>query len=287
MSINEVLSVNLIEQKVLEGERALFKQRDLKLRFCTFDNGESPLKECSNIDIDTTLFKWKYPMWYGENFTLRNCTMFDMARAGIWYTSNIFMTDCDIQAPKAFRRTTGIRLENVYFSNADETLWHCKDVHLKNVVVAAGNYFGMNSSDMEIDGFKIDGNYTFDGCCNITVRNARMLSKDAFWNAENVTVYDSYISGEYLGWNSRNVRFVNCTIESLQGMCYMDNVVLEKCTLINTNLAFEYSTVKADVTNTIDSIKNPVSGIVKAGRIMEVIFDDPEIEPSKTTIIHE
>ena len=28
-----------------------------------------------------------------------------------------------------------------------------------------------------------------------------MLSKDVFWNSKNVMVYDSYISGEYLGWN--------------------------------------------------------------------------------------
>lgn len=32
-------------------------------------------------------------------------------------------------------------------------------------------------------------------------------SKDAFWNTENVTVYDSEINGEYLGWHSKNLRF--------------------------------------------------------------------------------
>ncbi len=279
--------MNLIEQKVLEGERALFKQNNLKLLFCTFDNGESPLKECSDIDIVRTFFKWKYPMWYGNNFTLKDCTMFEMARAGIWYTNNISMLDCDIQAPKAFRRSSGIKLENVYFSDAAETMWHCKDITMKNVVVANGNYFAMNSENIEIDGFKIDGNYTFDGCKNVTVHNARMLSKDAFWNAENITVYDSYISGEYLGWNSKNVKLINCTIESLQGMCYMDNVVLENCTLINTNLAFEYSTVHADIVNSIDSIKNPISGVVKANKILDIIFDDPKIDATKTKIIHE
>ena len=46
------------------------------------------------------------------------------------------------------------------------------------------------------------------------------------------------ISGEYLGWNSKNVTFVGCTIESNQGMCYMDNVVLRDCKLVNTDLCF-------------------------------------------------
>lgn len=54
------------------------------------------------------------------------------------------------------------------------------------------------------------------------IRNSTLLSKDAFWNSENVTVYDSFISGEYLGWNAKNLTLVNCTIESLQGLCYIE-----------------------------------------------------------------
>ena len=63
------------------------------------------------------------------------------------------------------------------------------------------------------------GNYSFDGVKNMEIHNAKMLSKDAFWNSENVTVYDSFISGDYLGWNAKNLTLINCTIESLQGMC--------------------------------------------------------------------
>ena len=65
------------------------------------------------------------------------------------------------------------------------------------------------------------------GAKNVEIHNAKMLSKDAFWNSENVTVYDSFISGEYLGWNAKNLTLVNCTIESLQGMCYIDNLVMK------------------------------------------------------------
>ena len=67
-----------------------------------------------------------------------------------------------------------------------------------------------------------------------------MLSKDSFWNCDNVTVYDSTIIGEYLGWNSKNITLINCTIDALQGMCYMENLKLVNCKLLNTNLAFEY-----------------------------------------------
>ena len=136
----------------------------------------------------------------------------------------------------------------------------------------------------ELRDFTLSGNYSFDGAKNIEVHNAKLLSKDAFWNCENVTVYDSLIIGEYLGWNSKNVRFVNCTIDSLQGMCYMDNVELENCKLLNTTLAFEYSTVKADIVSTIDSITNPYEGMIRAEEIKEIIFEEAYVDPAKTKI---
>lgn len=43
--------------------------------------------------------------------------------------------------------------------------------------------------------------------------------KYPLWNSENVAVYDSFISGEYLGWNAKNLTLINCTIESFQIIC--------------------------------------------------------------------
>ena len=209
------------EQEKFTGERALFQSRDLELSYCTFDDGESPLKESRDLKLDNCLFRWKYPLWYCHDVEVTDSTMFDMARAGIWYTDNIKMKNMTIDAPKAFRRCRGVTLEKTEFSNAAETLWNCSNVKLKDVA-AKGDYFAMNTSDVEIENFTLFGNYCFDGAGNVTIKNAKMLSKDCFWNCENVTVYDSFISGEYLGWNSKNVTLVNCTIESLQGMCYMD-----------------------------------------------------------------
>lgn len=273
-----------INQQILTGERALFKGHDLDITYSTFADGESPLKESANIKLAHSSFKWKYPLWYSHHVVAHDCTLFEMARAGIWYTHDIRMTDCTIEAPKTFRRATGVVLENVTMPNADETLWNCDGVRMEGVT-AQGSYFGMNSSNVRIDGFTLVGNYAFDGARDVEVRHARMLSKDAFWNCENVTVYDSYISGEYLGWNARNVRFVNCTIESEQGMCYMDGIVMEGCRLINTDLAFEYCTgIDARVDSVIDSVKNPFDGRIEARGVGEIIFDDPEVDPAATDI---
>lgn len=273
-----------IRQQYLTGERPLFMGKDLKIYDTIFDNGESPLKESRNIELYGSMFKWKYPLWYSKNILAEDCTWFEMARAGVWYTDNITVRNAMIEAPKNFRRCHGVVLENVDFPNAQETLWSCEQVKM-NRVTAKGDYFAMNCTDMELNDFKLDGNYSFDGAKNVEIHNAKMLSKDAFWNSENVTVYDSFISGEYLGWNAKNLTLVNCTIESLQGMCYIDNLVMKNCKLINTTLAFEYSTVDADIHGKIDSVLNPSGGTIRAEHIGDLIIEKDKIDPSKTKII--
>ena len=273
-----------VTRENLFGERALFNSDDLHITECVFDNGESPLKESSNIRIDECLFRWKYPLWYCNNIKADRCTFFDMARAGIWYTKNIEVKNTVYQAPKGFRRCDNLTLENVAFTHALETLWSCNDVKIKDVTVK-GDYFAMNCSNMEIDNLTLDGNYSFDGVKNMTIRNSHLISKDAFWNTENVTVYDSFITGEYLGWNAKNLTLVNCVIESLQGMCYVDNLVMKDCKLFNTNLAFEYSNVNAEITGDVISVLNPKSGTIKAEHIGELIIEKDKIDPSATKII--
>lgn len=275
-----------IDRQTIYDERALFHISDAEITDCVFDRGESPLKECSGLTIDTTLFRYKYPLWYCRHVRMTNSTLFEMARAGIWYTDDITIEDSVIEAPKNLRRGKGITLKNVSFPNAAETLWNCDGVRLENVT-AKGDYFAFNTNNIEANHFNLVGNYSFDGSKNITMRSSRLLSKDAFWNTENVTVYDSFISGEYLGWNSRNLRFVNCTIESLQGMCYIDNLVMENCKLINTTLAFEYSDVRADIRGKIDSVLNPGGGTIRADHIDRLIIQRDYIDPGKTEIVCE
>lgn len=266
------------------GERALFYASDLRIEEAIFDDGESPLKHSSNIELINTSFKWKYPLWYSDNIRLKDCRMFETARAGIWYTNDLTMENVMIEAPKAFRRCNNVTLKNVNFYDAAETLWSCSNVVMKNVT-AKGDYFAMNSSNMTIDNMELVGNYGFDGCSDIVITNSKMLTKDAFWNCRNITVKDSYICGEYLGWNSENLVFENCTIESLQGMCYVKGLVMKDCKLINTTLSFEYSDADAKIQGHIDSVKNPFSGKIEADSIGEIIMEEDRVDINATRII--
>lgn len=274
-----------VKEKYLSGERALFKSRHIKIIDSIFADGESPLKESRDIDIQGSIFKWKYPLWYCQNIQVNNSTLLETARSGIWYTHYINIENSTIEAPKTFRRSSHIHLYNVDLPLAQETLWNCQDVQLENVT-ARGDYFGFNSENIVLHNFHLTGNYCFDGGQNIEMHNSRLISKDAFWNCKNVTVYDSTIIGEYIGWNSENLTFVNCTIESLQGLCYIKNLKLINCKLINTTLAFEYcENIKADVQSHINSIMNPISGEITASSIGEIILEEDKVDPHQTKIL--
>lgn len=273
-----------INENYFEGERSLFNARDLIIEQATFGEGESPLKESQNIELVDTVFKWKYPLWYAKHVKGERIILETMARSGIWYTNDIELNDSTLQAPKLFRVCNQVKLNNIHFSDAQETLWKCNQVTMKNVQ-ANGDYFGMNSTNLYIDHLDLVGNYCFDGAKNVEVHNSRLVSKDAFWNCENVTIYDSIISGEYLAWNTKNLTLINCTIESEQGLCYVDDLKMINCRVLRTNLAFEYCrNIDAEITTDVMSIKNPISGNIRVASVGEIIMDDPTIDPQNTVI---
>ena len=271
-------------QEKFTGERALFQSENIKIYDSIFSDGESPLKESKEIEIYGSIFKWKYPLWYCHNIIMEDSFLLETARSGIWYTQNITIKNSTIEAPKTFRRASGIILDAVDLPLAQETLWNCHNIQLLNVK-ARGDYFGMHSKEITAKSINITGNYAFDGCKNIEIRDSKLISKDAFWNCENVLVRNSTIIGEYLGWNSKNVTFIDCRIESLQGLCYIENLTLINCNVINTKKAFEYSTVTVESTTHIDSVMNPMGGIIQAPSIGEVTLNDVKIQADKTTII--
>lgn len=274
-----------ITDRRFTGERALFQGKDLIFSNCLFDDGESPLKESENIKLENCTFGWKYPLWYSKNIEVNNCVLLDTARAGVWYTENIIIKNTPVGAPKNFRRCTNITLENMELTDARETLWQCRKVNIKNLKVF-GNYFGMNCTGVRVENFELHGDYGFDGAKDVIIRDALLETKDAFWNCENVTVIGSKIKGEYFGWNSKNITLINCEIESLQGFCYIQGLKLINCRLINTTLAFEYcSDIDAEITGEVDSVKNPISGVITADGIKELILENDKVDVSKTRIV--
>ena len=263
-----------IKDQYFEGERPLYARHGLRVENVTIGPGESSLKEGSDLEAENCEFQGKYPFWECKNVTIKNCIFREGGRAAIWYSKDIEMADCLVEAPKMFRRISDLKLENVKFPNALETFWDCKDIEAKNIEADKGDYIFMHCSDIKIDGFRLQGNYSFQYAKDVVIRNADMDTKDAFWEAEDVTVYDSRINGEYLGWYSKNLHLVNCKIGGTQPLCYCENLVLENCVFEeDADLAFEYSDVEASLIGPVPSVKNPRTGRINADSYGEIILD--------------
>ncbi len=266
--------MDIIRNKEFGGERPLFESHNLRLENVAILEGESGIKECSNIECDHCRFEGKYPLWHVESSVISNCYFAVGSRSAIWYSNNMKMRDCVIDGPKFFREMKNLELTNVKINDADETFWNVDGLIINNVELHDGTYPFMGCTNIKVDGLISDSKYVFQYCKNVEVRNAKIVTKDSFWEVENVTIYDSVIDGEYLGWHSKNLKLVNCHIGGEQPLCYAENLILENCTFDKEcDRAFEYSTVQADIRGSIKSIKNPASGKIVADEIGEIIID--------------
>ena len=277
--------MKLIQNTEFGGERPLFAEHDIRLENVTVHAGESALKCCRNVEAHHCVFEGKYPFWHVENFKVSDCTFTPGARAALWYSENLEMTDTRVQAPKMFREMDRLSLSNVQIPDAQETLWHCRNIALRDVSVANADYIFMHCDNIRIARYRQDGNYSFQYCCNVEIADAVINSKDAFWNTENVTVRDSEINGEYLGWHSRNLRLVNCRISGTQPLCYCHGLILENCTFApDCDLAFEDSDVNAVIISPVTSIKNPRSGRIVVPAVGQTIIDEHRKAPADCII---
>lgn len=272
---------------IMDEERALYAVSDSTIKNCRFDgpaDGESALKESHDIKVLDSYFNLRYPLWHVTNAEIRNCEFTTNCRAALWYDKNISISGCHLNGIKALRECDGVTLRDST-ANSPEFFWKCHNLMLENVIVEESEYPFFEVESGNISRLKLKGKYSFQYCSRIEINNSVFNTKDAFWHSKNVTVRDSIIDGEYLGWYSENLTLINCRITGTQPFCYCKNLVLENCTMEKCDLAFERSTVHAKVNGEIDSVKNPIGGIIDADCIGEVIMEDSVVGSSKTEII--
>lgn len=277
--------MKLIQNESFGGERPLFESHDVRLQNITITDGESAIKECSNIEADDCKFYGKYPWWHVDGSKISNCYFAPASRSAIWYSQNMTMNDCVIDGPKFFREMKNLTLNNVKINDADETFWNIDGLKIKNVTLNDGTYPFMGCRNVFVDGLVSNSKYVFQYVKNVEIHNAKIVTKDSFWETENVTVYDSTLDGEYLGWHSKNLRLVNCHIAGEQPLCYADNLILENCTFdAACDRAFEYSTIEADIRGHIENIKNPTSGHIVADSIGSITIDENVRQPANCVV---
>ncbi len=273
------------ENLTLDEERALYAVHDAEVINCRFDgpaDGESALKECSDISMENCYMNLRYPLWHVTRATLSDCEMTDGCRAALWYDKEIYIKHSIMNGIKAVRECQGVVLDGCKIVSP-EFGWFSGDIKLVDCEME-GEYPFLRTSNLELDRVHLKGKYSFQYVENMTIRNSVLDTKDAFWHSKNVTVYDSVVKGEYLAWYSENLHLVRCKIIGTQPLCYAKGLVLEDCEMVDTDLSFERSEVKATVKGDIISVKNPICGYIKADSIGEIIIDGTLPEESTCKI---
>ena len=277
---------NLIENKTFDEERALYNLKDTEVRNCTFAgpaDGESVLKETRNIRVKDCKFSLRYPLWHAKTYELINSSFDDKTRAPIWYADNGTIENCDLEGIKLLRECNNTVIKNTTIISP-EFGWKCNGVDMEDTKISS-EYIFLDSKNIKLKNVEFQGKYSFQYVENLEIENCKLDTKDVFWHSKNVTVKDSVIKGEYLAWFSDGLTLINCKIIGTQPLCYCKNLKLINCTMEDTDLAFEYSEVEADIIGNVVSIKNPKSGTITVDSVGEIINEDSIMEVNGKVII--
>ncbi|MBO4636273.1 MAG: DUF3737 family protein [Clostridiales bacterium] len=275
--------MKVYRNEIFEEERALYGSREVKVISCCFDgpaDGESALKESTDIRVADSFFNLRYPFWHDTDLTIEGSEMTDKCRAAIWYSKDITINGTKLHGIKALRECSNVEMVNCDIVSP-EFGWSVTGISMKDCK-AESEYFMMRSKDLTFDNVKLAGKYSFQYITNATFTGCEFNTKDAFWHARDVVVKDSIINGEYLAWYCENVTFENCTIRGTQPLCYCRGLKLINCRMEDADLSFEKSDVDAQIVTSVISIKNPRSGAIRVRSVKEIIRDDPD---SKAEII--
>lgn len=268
-----------ILHQTYDEERALYNLKDHEVCECVFKgplDGESVLKETRNCTVKKCTFSLRYPLWHAKNLKLSDSIFDEYSRAPLWYDENVLMENCNFSVVKCLRECSNVVVNNCNIDSR-EFAWKCDNITITNSKINS-EYLLLDSNNVKIDHLTMSGKYTFQYMNNVEISNSYLDTKDAFWHSNNVTVRDSVVKGEYLGWFSNGLTLINCKIIGTQPLCYCKNLKLINCTMEQTDLAFEYSDVEADIKGEVLSIKNPKSGTIVCDGVSKIILEDQVME---------
>lgn len=261
------------------------------VRNCRFQgpaDGESALKESSNVSVDGCFWDLRYPFWHDNTLKISNTELTSNCRAALWYSRDIDISNSKLHGIKALRECSDVSISDCDIISP-EFGWSVDRIRMKNSR-AQGEYFMMRSTELKFDNVELNGKYSFQYITDSVFENCNFNTKDAFWHAKNVVVKNSVVKGEYLAWYAENITFENCKIIGTQPLCYCKGLRLIGCEMLDADLSFEKSHVEATLTSPVVSIKNPASGLIKAPAVGEIIKDDPhslcKIEITKKEYCH-
>lgn len=267
--------MKIIEKQTFDEERALYGSKGIVINECSFDgpaDGESAVKESSDVQVNKCFFNLRYPFWHVHGLDIRGSEMTELCRAALWYSDHIEIADTKMHGIKALRECSDVIIRNCDIISP-EFGWSVSNIKMEDTT-AASEYFMMRSDNITFKHVTFKGKYSFQYIKNAVFDDCTFDTKDAFWHGENVIVRNSVVKGEYLAWYADGLTFENCRIIGTQPLCYCKNLRLINCEMEAADLCFEKSQVEAQITTPVISIKNPLSGKIIVPSVGEIIMDD-------------
>ena len=264
-----------IANQTYDEERALYGISNIHLLDCTFAgpaDGESAVKEASDVFAEHCFFDLRYPFWHVHRLDIRECRMSEGCRAALWYSDHVAATGSELHGIKAFRECGDVAVRNCDIKS-NEFGWFSRDFTMEGCTVES-DYFMLHAGSLAFRDVRFRGKYALQYLHDAVFDHCDITSRDAFWHAHNVTVRNSVLRGEFLGWYSDNLTLEHCRILSSQPLCYCSALKLIDCEVVDSDLCFEKSDVDAVITTPVDSIKNPRSGRIVVPSVDEIIRDD-------------
>ena len=266
--------MKIYENLMLDAERALYGERGIFVKNCSFDgpaDGESALKEAGDITAEKCYFNLRYPFWHCDGVKIADSEMTENCRAALWYSTDIEINNSKLHGIKALRECERISINGCDVISP-EFGWFSSDIKVRDCSFVS-EYFMLWAKNLDFADVSFKGKYSFQYIENSVFENCNFDTKDAFWHGKNITVRNSTVKGEYLAWYSENLTFENCTIIGTQPLCYCKNLKLINCKMIDCDLSFEKSGVEAEIVGHIDSVKNAESGRIIADTVGEIIAE--------------
>lgn len=263
-----------IKNLTFKGNRILSNIYDKNYVKCVFYDGLYQFKNSKSITIDNCTFFSKYTFWTTSDINIFNSLFERDTRAVFWYTTNLEIKKTTFLGAKVINYSSNIKIQDSII-HSDYDFWNSSDISIFSSELV-GDYLLYYSANIDISNCKIESKQALQMCKNIKMSKTAIKSSDILWHAQDGFFEDVYFSGKNIGWNSKNLTFNNCFFEGETPFCYASNIIFNNCKFINSNGAFEDSTIRGTVSGDIKSIFKPkeLDLTIKTNVIPKVIFNE-------------
>ncbi len=201
----------------------------------TFDE-ERALYNLTDVRVEDCIFEGEADgesaFKEARHIEVANCRM--ALRYPFWHAEDFSVSNCTF-TPTA--RAAVWYAKCGYFENCIldgiKVFRECDDITVKNCRSVSPEAF-WKCRDFRIDSSSFDGEYLFFESENGIIENLEMKGKYSFQYIKNLTIRNSVLDTKDAFWHAENVTVENCTVKGEYAAWYSKNVTFRNCRISGT-----------------------------------------------------